>query len=58
MVINAYRSAPHGHLVEDGWREFSRPELAAVCRLQRPTDDHPARIGVTIWRAALAQTVR
>jgi hypothetical protein len=30
-------------LVKDGWRESNRPELLAVCRLQHPTDDHPAR---------------
>ena len=27
---------PHGHLGKDGWREFSRRELLAVCGRQRP----------------------
>jgi hypothetical protein len=31
--------------VEDGWRESSRPELSAVCRGQRPTDDRATRAG-------------
>ena len=33
-----------GTSVQDGWRESSRPELWAVCGLQRPTtDDCPTR---------------
>src|SRR5713101_8395649 len=32
-----------GTSVEDGWWESSRPELLAVCGLQRSTDDRPAR---------------
>ena len=34
-----------GTSLEDGWRESSRPELLAVCRLQRAADDRPARAG-------------
>jgi hypothetical protein len=34
-----------GTSVEDGWREFSRPELLMACRLQRPTDNRPTRAG-------------
>jgi hypothetical protein len=29
--------------VEDGWRESSRPELLAACRLQRAADRRAAR---------------
>jgi len=38
-------------------RESSRPELLSTVRF-RVNYDRPAWMGVTIWRAAIAQTVR
>jgi len=44
--------------VEDGWREFSRPELLSTGPLPRQLMIARHGLGVTIRQAAVAQTVR
>jgi hypothetical protein len=39
----AQQNLPMGTSVRDGWRESSRPELLAACRLQRAADHRAAR---------------
>src|SRR5438445_109049 len=52
---------PHEHLVWDGWRESSRPELRATCGLPRPADElrlqpHPCYSPITGWYASVKRT--